>query len=38
MEENATFFWYCLNTAVCEFSNFSIGGITVIQKKFIKLH
>ena len=28
------FFWYCLNTTVCEFNNFSTGTVDAIQKKF----
>ena len=29
------FFWYCLNTTVCEYSNFNIGTVNAIQKKFV---
>ena len=27
------FFWYCLNTTVCEFSNFNVGKVNGTLKK-----
>ena len=32
------FFWYCLNKAVFEFSDFNIGILIAIQKKLVQLH
>ena len=28
----------CLNTTECKFSNFNIGTVNAIQKKFVKLY
>ena len=36
--KNEIFFWYCLNTTVCEFNNFNIATVNAIQKKFVQLH
>ena len=30
------FFWYCINTTVCKFSNFNTGTVNAIQKKLVK--
>ena len=35
---NVIFFSYRLNTTVCQFNNFNIGTVNVIQKKFVMLH
>ena len=36
--DNAAFFLILPNTTVCEFNNFNIGSVNVIQKKFVKQH
>ena len=37
-EECNSFFWYSLNATVCEFSNFKIGTVNAIRKKFVRLN